>query len=90
MTILVHVVGPQGSGKSTLIQRIVAAAPDRLGACDWEGALLSGHAEIRRNAQAAGLAVVFVEALELEPRHRDLSPGDAVLLLGPQGVLYAA
>ena len=81
MTILVHLVGPQGSGKSTLIQQIVAAAPDRIGWCEWEGAQLLSNADIRSTALFVGVTVVFVEALELEARHRDLAPGDAVLLM---------
>lgn len=78
MTILVHVVGPQGSGKSTLIRSIVAAAPHRVACCDWEAAQQRSNADIRADADAD---VMFVEALELEPRHHDLRPGDAVLLL---------
>ena len=74
-------MGPQGSGKSTLIQDIVAAAPDCIGWCEWEGAQLLTNADIRSTAQAAGAKVVFVEALELQARHRDLAPGDAVLRL---------
>lgn len=79
-------VGPQGSGKSTLIRAIVAAAPDRLASCDWEAAHLLSNDDIRATV---GPDVVFVEALELGARHRDLQPGDAVLqfaeLIGTDG-----
>lgn len=79
MTILIHVVGPQGSGKSTLIQAIVTAAPHSMACVDWEAATLLTNDDIR--AEGCALDVVFVEALELGARHRDLRPRDAVLTM---------
>lgn len=72
-------VGPQGSGKSTLIRSIVAVAPDRMACVDWEAAYLLSNADIR--AEACAVDVVFVEALALGARHRDLRPGDSVLMV---------
>lgn len=74
-----HIVGPQGSGKSSLIRRIVATAPGSLVHCEMDMALYLTNQALR--TQCAYAAAVFVESEELGPRHIDLQPGDKVLVL---------
>ncbi len=83
MTFLVHVVGPQGSGKSTLIRRMVEAAPGRaLVHLEAELALGLSNAQVRRAYPQA--SHVFVEADAPDARHEDLSPGDRLLQVDEQ------
>jgi predicted kinase len=83
MTILIHLVGPQGSGKSTLMRRIVDAAPGlALVHVDAELAMALTNRELRRAHHAA--SHVFVEASAMGARHADLAAGDRVLVVDEQ------
>ena len=77
MTRLLHIIGPQGAGKSTLAHMIVRGAYGQAAHVDWEEARSLSNAQIR--AHFAGLAVVCVESLCDDSRHLDLQHGDAVM-----------
>ena len=76
---LIHIVGPQGSGKTSLAGLIVAGANGHAAYVDWDEALGLTNSDIR--AAHADKRVVCVEALRLQARHSDLLPGDALMVV---------
>lgn len=80
MTQLLHIIGPQGSGKTALASLIVRGLGARPGGCVYaEEALNLSNNDIR-NTWASD-ALVVVEAEERGPRHVDLHPGDWIVTL---------
>jgi energy-coupling factor transporter ATP-binding protein EcfA2 len=86
MTTIVHIVGPQGAGKTTLAALIAAALKaDRRNTgqvCADESPSLSNN-QIR--ARWPGDSWVLVESEELGPRHSDLAPGDWLVTVARGG-----
>lgn len=81
-TKLIHIVGPQGSGKSVLARTIAGGnSPRGLSSAivDSEEALYFDNAALRQ--RFFDYHCVLVEAEEPGPRHQDLQPGDMVLTI---------
>jgi ABC-type glutathione transport system ATPase component len=79
MTKLLHIVGPQGAGKTMITQVIVGGAPGRAAHLYADEARGLSNAQIRE--QFASMYWVCVEAESLGPRHDELLPGDAVMTI---------
>ena len=80
MATLLHVVGPQGSGKSFLAELLAAALRARGHAAsviDSELSLYLSNDAIRGRCAAGGYAVVEAEAIAA--RHADLRGADMVI-----------
>ena len=88
MTILIHLVGPQGCGKSTLAMLIVAGAAGKAAHLQEQDVL--GMSNAQNLAQHQAMHLVCVEAQAPQCRHSDLQPGDAVMSIAGQGVRDAA
>lgn len=81
-----HVVGPQGAGKSllaTLIVRGAQADGREAGYVCAEEAMDLSNAQIR--ARFPQCSMVLVEANHLQQRHSDLAPGDWVITVARGG-----
>lgn len=79
MTVLVHVVGSQGIGKSMLMAMIESGAAGKAAVVECDDAHGMTNAQLRE--AHPDKPMVLVEAHSLQPRHADLAPGDLLMTL---------
>ena len=85
MTHIIHLIGPQGSGKSTFAHHLalgLSVRGQRTAVVHWEAALHLHETIERIDCAYAGYDLLIVEADEVMEWHRNLRPGDRILSIG--------